>query len=540
MLLMQSISRSQERLVRGVEMHVRCVLLHSHLTLTNDKCPHVDIDIQPNTATPGAVVLPLTCSCVVVPAVVVDIHLLFVVAPVLPSGCPPSTSLTHAAITTLVDYIALTRAGSGDIGAGAGAGADAGAATARVGASCSRSAMCVWPLHISHALVRCLLAAGAAAVRVFVVACTATPAVQLWFRVRRWSGGSVGTLYVRISSLAEACKETCGPGTMYYFATNDMSQPVKLPPEWDPADTTWEALCRGELLAPRVILVLPDADRAGSAASTPQRNRGTVGVPLPDDFSDMFATVGTSADGASTSQSSAWSNSIHCAWHDQCTITGGAASFDVLQAAHIVSQGNKWATQWPHTTERQYSTTWDAARRLLKQTEFRAFLMYKAAAEAPDGMAHAFGDLNVPWNGLLLQQHLHSTFDNFDLSLYPRGKDMLCRVWRRPDVNKNDSATDVARRDALVQLDGAACAAWRRRWAAADHLRWARRLLALHHGVCAVKHLLHLQKQDEADRKYPLKDAEEAALLAQSLIAASVKVFEASSLQRVVQEDGGA
>ena len=363
---------------------------------------------------------------------------------------------------------------------------------------------------------------------VFVTLWTVVPSEQFMFRVRKWEGGLVHTTTTITSSLAGECKRLCGPGTMYFFPANDLSRLVKLPSVWDPANETWWVLRRAAPTAPRVILVLPDGERRrdGSPASTSRGDCDTVVVPLPADFNDMFSASAGDASTSSSDRNTEWSRNIHREWHEKCTITGKHTGSDVLQAAHIVSLGREWVTHWP-AVNGEYQETWAAAGQLLKQKKFRAFLMYKAAIGMPNRMARFFRDLNVPWNGILLQPYLHKRFDLFELSLYPSGGRMLCRAWKRPRALRNPSRAHIAQGNAFMALDGTPCAAWQRTWKDADYEQLALRLLALHHGICAVKHLGILQTQSEADRKYPVEEAQAAALQAQRLIATCVKAFEA-------------
>ena len=191
-----------------------------------------------------------------------------------------------------------------------------------------------------------------------------------------------------------------------------------------------------------------------------------------------------------------------------------------------MSLGNEWSIRWP-AIKGEYEETWRAAGQHLKRKEFRAFVMYKAAVDMPDRMARAVTNLNVPWNGILMQHNLHSRFDLFDLSLYPSGGRMLCRAWKRPRAPRNPSRAHIIQANAFMALDGTPCPAWQRDWEDADDEQLALRLLALHHGICAVKNLGILQKQSEAERTYPLEAAQAAALQAQRLIATCVKAFEA-------------
>jgi len=361
-----------------------------------------------------------------------------------------------------------------------------------------------------------------------------SPSEQFTFRVRKWEGGRPQTTSTLVSCLADECKDMCGPGTMYYFPTSDMSQPVKLPSAWDPTHAAWKTLRRADRTAPRVILVLPDAEhrRNGSPASTPRGEWTAVGVPLPDNFKAMFETASAGdASDSSPTRKTKWSHCVHSSWGDQCAITGESRTLGGLEAAHIVSLGKHWANCWPTVDGGEYQQTWNAAGQLLQQTKFRAFVMHKAAWNIGDHLADGFETLNVPWNGILMLRYLHSRFDSFDLSLYQRGGHMLCRAWRRPDAPKHASAAD-----AFMALDGTQCA-WRDTWEHRRDEEWMRRLLALHHGICAVKNLRHLQEQKEAERKYLLEDAQAAALHAHRLIAACVMGFEARALP-VVVEDG--
>ena len=367
---------------------------------------------------------------------------------------------------------------------------------------------------------------------------TVAPPEQLTFRVRKWVGGRPRTTTTYVSCLADECKDMCGPGTMYYFPTNDMSQPVKLPSAWDPSHVAWKTVRRAATTAPRVILVLPDAERCrnGPPASTPRGDWTPVGVPLPDHFNDMFetASAGDASDSTPTRES-VWSHCVHSSWREQCAITGERTRLGSLEAAHIVSLGKDWANRWPTVDGGEYQETWNAASPLLKRTRFRAFVMHKAALNVADHLAAGFNNLDVPWNGILMQLYLHKGFDSFDLSLYPSGGHMVCRAWRRPRAPKNPSAADE-----FMALDGTRCAGWRKTWGYAHDEQWVRRLLALHHGICAVKNLGTLQEQSDADRKYPVEDAQAAALQAQRLIAACVKAFEATSLESDVEEGGEA
>ena len=371
------------------------------------------------------------------------------------------------------------------------------------------------------------------------------PPEQLTFRVRKWVGGRPRTTTTYVSCLADECKDMCGPGTMYYFPTNDMSQPVKLPSAWDPAHAAWKTLRRAaDPTAPRVILVLPDAARrpGGSPASTPRGDWTAVGLPLPDNFKAMFATPsgsGSAGDGSdsSTGRKSEWSRNIHSQWGDQCAITGPVGDLDNTEAAHIVSLGNEWSIRWP-AIKGEYEETWRAAGQHLKKKEFRAFVMYKAAVDMPYDMACAATELNMPFNGILLRKYLHKRFDLFELSLYPSGEYMRCRAWRQPKPLRKPSDAQTAKAKAFMALDGARCVGWQDSWENARCEGWTKRLLALHHGICAVKNLGILQKQSKAERTYPLEAAQAAALQAQRLIAACVAEFEDNSLE-VVAEEGG-
>ena len=146
--------------------------------------------------------------------------------------------------------------------------------------------------------------------------------------------------------------------------------------------------------------------------------------------------------------------------------------------------------------------------------------------------------LNMPYNGILLRKYLRKRFDLFDLSLCPSGGYMWCRAWRQPKPLRKPSTAQTAMAEAFMALDGARCVGWQDSWENARCEGWTKGLLALHHGICAVKNLGILRKQSEAERTYPLEAARAAALQAQRLIAACVAEFEASSLE-VVAEEGG-